>query len=43
MKQEIKERFLKARRQLIAGHFSHLNDVQRQAVMTTQGPLLILA
>ncbi len=43
MKQEIRERFLKARRQLIAGHFSHLNDVQRQAVMATQGPLLLLA
>lgn len=43
MKQEIRERFLKARRQWIAGHFSHLNDVQREAVMTTQGPLLLLA
>lgn len=38
-----KERFRLARRQLIAGHFSHLNDMQREAVLTTQGPLLLLA
>lgn len=37
------QRFIQARRQLIAGHFSHLNDMQRQAVLTTQGPLLLLA
>lgn len=39
----LKERFLAARRQLIAGHFSHLNNMQLNAVMTTQGPLLLLA
>ena len=38
-----KLRFLKARQQFIAGHFSHLNDMQKQAVLTTQGPLLLLA
>ena len=37
------QRFLAARRQLIASRFSHLNDMQQQAVLTTQGPLLLLA
>lgn len=39
----LKDRFVKARRQYIEGEYSFLNDMQRQAVMTTQGPLLILA
>ena len=38
-----KSRFLAARRQYIAGQFSQLNDMQRQAVLTTGGPLLLLA
>lgn len=38
-----KQRFLAARREYIAGHFSHLNDMQQHAVLTTQGPLLLLA
>ena len=38
-----KSRFLAARRQYIASQFSQLNDMQRQAVLTTQGPLLLLA
>ena len=37
------QRFLTARRQVIAGRFSHLNDMQQQAVLTTRGPLLLLA
>jgi DNA helicase-2/ATP-dependent DNA helicase PcrA len=37
------DRFIKARRSAIALDFSHLNDMQRQAVMTTEGPLLLLA
>jgi len=37
------QRFLAARRQLIASRFSHLNVMQQQAVLTTQGPLLLLA
>lgn len=37
------ERFIKARRQVIALDFTHLNDRQCQAVMTTEGPLLLLA
>lgn len=36
-------RFLSARRRYIASQFSHLNDMQRQGVMTTAGPLLLLA
>lgn len=43
MNSAMKERFLKARREFIAGHFSHLNEMQLQAVLTTQGPLLLLA
>lgn len=37
------ERYIKARQQVIALDFMHLNDKQRQAVMTTEGPLLLLA
>jgi DNA helicase-2/ATP-dependent DNA helicase PcrA len=37
------EKFIKARRDVIALDFAHLNDMQRQAVMTTEGPLLLLA
>ena len=38
-----KSRFLAARRHYIASQFAQLNDMQRQAVLTTQGPLLLLA
>ena len=37
------QRFLKARRSYIASQFSALNDMQREAVLTTEGPLLLLA
>ena len=37
------ERFLAARKKYIEKQFSSLNDMQRQAAMTTQGPLLLLA
>ena len=37
------ERFLTARRELIRREFSDLNDRQREAVLTTEGPLLLLA
>ena len=43
MKKEYEQRFCAARRQLIARRFSHLNDMQQQAVLSTQGPLLLLA
>ena len=36
-------RFIEARKKVIQDYFGHLNDMQRQAVMTTQGPLLLLA
>lgn len=36
-------RFLSARRKYIASQFLELNDMQQQAVLTTEGPLLLLA
>ena len=36
-------RFIAARKNYIAGQFSSLNDRQKQAVFTTEGPLLLLA
>lgn len=43
MTEEFELRFLTARRNYIAGQFSELNDMQQQAVLTTEGPLLLLA
>ncbi len=43
MTEEMKNRFLTARRRYIAGQFSKLNDMQQEAVLTTEGPLLLLA
>ncbi len=37
------QRFYKARRKYIESQFSMLNPMQRQAVLTTEGPLLLLA
>ena len=37
------ERFIKARHSYIQSQFSTLNPMQRKAVMTTEGPLLLLA
>ena len=39
----LKSRFLSARQRYIAAQFSQLNDMQQEAVMTTEGPLLLLA
>jgi DNA helicase-2/ATP-dependent DNA helicase PcrA len=39
----LRQKFLKARRAVIAREFAHLNDMQLQAVLTTEGPLLLLA
>ena len=43
MSNDFETRFLSARRRYIASTFSGLNDMQLQAVMTTEGPLLLLA
>ena len=40
---DFETRFLKARRAYIEGQFSELNEMQRQAVLSTEGPLLLLA
>ena len=36
-------RFLQARKKYIASQFSQLNNMQQEAVLTTEGPLLLLA
>ena len=43
MNEMMDSRFLKARRAYIAKQFSQLNDMQQEAVLTTEGPLLLLA
>ena len=43
MTSEFEARFLTARRAVIASRFSNLNDMQLQAALTTEGPLLLLA
>ena len=43
MNEELIRRFIAARRRYIASHFQNLNEMQQQAVMTTEGPLLLLA
>ena len=43
MTPELNERYLKARRELIRREFLNLNDMQQEAVLTTEGPLLLLA
>ena len=43
MNEQMDSRFLAARRAYIEGQFSQLNPMQRQAVLTTEGPLLLPA
>lgn len=43
MTDQMLSRFIAARRQYISSQFSHLNSMQREAVLTTEGPLLLLA
>ena len=43
MTESYEQRFLTARRSYIARQFSNLNAMQREAVLTTDGPLLLLA
>ena len=40
---ELQQRFIRARRQAIALNYQHLNDKQREAVLSTEGPLLLLS
>jgi len=43
MNQNFETRFLQARRAVIASRFAHLNKPQQEGVLTTQGPVLLLA
>ena len=43
MTEQMISRFVDARRKYIEAQFMNLNAMQRQAVMTTEGPLLLLA
>ncbi len=43
MTDEMISRFITARRKYIASQFDRLNPMQQQAVLTTEGPLLLLA
>ena len=43
MTQEFEARFIAARRSYIRSQFSKLNNMQQEAALTTEGPLLLLA
>ena len=43
MTEQLVNRFISARRRYIEAQFSDLNAMQREAVLTTEGPLLLLA
>ncbi|MBM7581886.1 DNA helicase-2/ATP-dependent DNA helicase PcrA [Caldicoprobacter guelmensis] len=43
MTEDIKKRFCALRDEIIKLQYQHLNEMQRKAVLTTQGPLLVLA
>ena len=43
MSEILDSRFLTARKQYISAQFSQLNSMQQEAVLTTEGPLLLLA
>lgn len=40
---DLEKRFIAARRQAIAVNYTYLNEMQRQGVLATEGPLLLLA
>ena len=39
----ISNEFVSLRRRIIENEFSSLNDMQKKAVLSTEGPLLVLA
>ena len=43
MTEQMQQSFIDARRRYIASQFPDLNSMQQQGVMTTEGPLLLLA
>ena len=43
MNEQMDSRFLAARKKYIAAQFSQLNEMQQEAVLSTEGPLLLLA
>ena len=43
MTERFEQRYLTARRKYIAAQFRNLNNMQQEAVLTTEGPLLLLA
>ncbi len=43
MNEQLDSRFLAARKRYIRSQFAQLNDMQQEAVLTTEGPLLLLA
>ncbi|MBP3623879.1 MAG: UvrD-helicase domain-containing protein, partial [Oscillospiraceae bacterium] len=43
MNTDFEQKYIEARRAVVAGEFAALNPMQRQAVLATEGPLLILA
>ena len=43
MDEQQRNKFVQLRRELIGREFPNLNEMQRQAVLTTEGPLLLLA
>ena len=40
---ELQNEFVSARTRFIQAHFTRLNDMQKKAVLATEGPLLLLA
>ena len=43
MMNDFEKRYIEARKELVRRDFAHLNPMQQQAVLATEGPLLILA
>ena len=43
MRKDFERRYIAARRRIIEADFAQLNSMQREAVLATEGPLLVLA